>query len=132
MLSIFRNLGEHTADTKFISNFLKWKSPLKPNLFKIVEQCFAVNFGSTKPFDLPTLSLDLESNKDFQMPYDISTNHCFLVFVGGNYVEVIEEVMKKVDSITKDIVLTPLAIFVTTKEKIQKDLPVTAKIAMVK
>ena len=132
MLNIFRNLGEHTADTKFISNFLKWKSPLKPNLFKIVEQCFAVNFGSTKPFDLPTLSLDLESNKDFRMPHDISTNHCFLVFVGGKYVEFIEEVMKKVDSIAKDIGLEPLALFVKTNENVQNDLPITAKIPMVK
>ena len=89
-----------------------------------------MNFGSTTPLDIPTLSVDIK--KDFQMPNDISTNHCFLVFVGGKYVELIEEVMKKVDSITKDIVLTPLAIFVTTKEKIQKDLPVTAKIPMVK
>ena len=98
--------------------------------YKNVEQCFAVNFGSTTPFDIPTLSVDIK--KDFQNPNDISTNHCFLVFVGGKYVDVIEEVMKKVDTIAKDIALTPLAVFVTTNEKIQKDLPVTAKIPMVK
>ena len=66
------------------------------------------------------------------MPYDISTNHCFLVFVGGKYVEVIEEVMKKVDSISKNIGLEPLALFVKTNENVQNDLPITAKIPMVK
>ena len=91
--------------------------------YKNVEQCFAVNFGSTTPLDIPTLSVDIK--KDFQMPNDISTNHCFLVFVGGKYVDMIDQVASKVEIIGKKILSKAKVFFLDTNDKKMRSMKET-------
>ena len=45
---------------------------------------------------------------------DDSNDNCFLVFIGGKYVRVLDQIMKKVENISQKIGLLPLGLFVTS------------------
>ena len=46
-----------------------------------------------------------------------STDDCFLVFVGGKYVDMIDQVASKVDIIGKKILSKPKVLFMDTNDK---------------
>ena len=52
-----------------------------------------------------------QKRRNFQ---DDSNDHCFLVFIGGKYVRVLDQLMKKVENISQKIGLLPLGLFVTS------------------
>ena len=52
-----------------------------------------------------------QKRRNFQ---DDSNDHCFLVFIGGKYVRVLGQIMKKVEKISQQIGLLPLGLFVTS------------------
>ena len=62
-------------------------------------------------------SVELASNFDLEKmnnihEYDAADN-CFLVFIGGKYVQALDQVMKEVETISKKIGLQPLGLFIT-------------------
>ena len=42
-----------------------------------------------------------------------AADNCFLIFIGGKYAQVLDQVMEKVKSISKKVGLQPLGLFIT-------------------
>ena len=63
------------------------------------------------------ISMELEMDFD-QLSVNgedtVSDDNCFLVFIGGKYVRVLDQIMKKVENISQKIGLLPLGLFVTS------------------
>ena len=100
----------------FISHYLEWKSPYKQ--YNRIDKCFCLNFGSKSQVEgLATISMELEMDFD-QLSVNgettVSNDNCFLVFIGGKYVRVLDQIMKKVENISQKIGLLPLGLFVTS------------------
>ena len=67
---------------------------------------------------MPTLTLDLEPELNLtQQQLSVSTDNCLLVFIGGRYVEALDQVLDKVASISKEVAIQPLAIFIEADDK---------------
>ena len=119
----------------FISHYLEWKSPFKQ--YNRIDKCFCLNFGSKSQVEgLAMISMELEMDLDFDQLrvndedtvwkggirstqkrdnfQDDSNDNCFLVFIGGKYVRVLDQIMKKVENISQKIGLLPLGLFVTS------------------
>ena len=99
----------------FIKNYLTWKHPLK--YYNKVENCFVLNYGSQtiKGFALYTVELDSDINSERMNNFheNEAVDNCFLVFIGGKYVQILDQVIEKVETISKDIGLHPLGLFIT-------------------
>ena len=94
---------------------MKWKSPLQP--INNGENCFTVNFGAAG-LEMPTLTLDLEPELNLtQQQLSVSTDNCFLVFIGGRYVEALDQVLDRVASISREVAIRPLALFIDSDDK---------------
>ena len=98
---------------KFVDFFLQWKYPLKTT--QNVGKCFTINFGIKQKIDnLPMLTMSLLNSTR----YDTSpTDNCFLVLVGGKYVKIIEDVVKEVEKIIKNIGISPLVMLIKSKSR---------------
>ena len=100
---------------KFVELYMKWKSPLQPN--NNGENCLTVSFGAAG-LQMPTLTLDLEPELNLtQQQLSVSTDNCLLVFIGGRYVEALDQVLDKVASISREVAIQPLAIFIESDDK---------------
>ena len=124
-------------DTKiildFIRNFLKWKLQFKDY---IIDNCFSISFGSNKD-GVTAISVDLQTDVDKFYMYperraskndfswtehrpnlhdSLASENCFLVFIGDNYIDLIDKVLEKVEKISKSIGLQPLGLFVTSDQ----------------
>ena len=69
--------------------------------------CFILNFGYNKPSTFP--ELNLSPNLDtFHLNLGTlgisSPNKCSIVVIGGKYLEQVDEVMRMVDKIRKNII----------------------------
>ena len=100
----------------FISHYLEWKSPFKQ--YNRIDKCFCLNFGSENQVEgVAMISMELEMDFD-QLSVNgettVSNDNCFLVFIGGKYVRVLDQIMKKVENISQKIGLLPLGLFVTS------------------
>ena len=117
----------------FIRNFLKWKSQFKDY---IIDNCFSISFGSNKD-GVTAISVDVQTDVDkFHMYQErraskndfswsehrpnfhdsLASENCFLVFIGDNYIDLIDKVLEKVEKISKSIGLQPLGLFVTSDQ----------------
>ena len=81
-----------------------------------IEKCFALNFGSQQKSNGLAM-YSVESNLISERMSDIHENeaadNCFLIFIGGKYVQNLNKVMEKVETISKKVGLQPLALFIT-------------------
>ena len=101
---------------KFVDFFWKWKYPMKAN--QNFGECLIVNFGSKQKIDyLPMLTLSLKNNSRYDNVIITPTGNCFLVLVGGKYVKIIEDVVKEVEKIIKNIGISPLAMIIKSKSR---------------
>ena len=81
-------------------------------------ECLIVNFGSKQKIDyLPMLTLSLKNNSRYDNVIITPTGNCFLVLVGGKYVKIIEDVVKEVEKIIKNIGISPLAMIIKSKSR---------------
>ena len=91
------------------------------NANRNVGKCVTVNFGTKKEIrNLPilTMSLKLKNNRRYDNGIITTpTDNCFLVLVGGKYVEIIDEVVKEVEKIIKNIGISPLAMLIQSKSR---------------
>ena len=61
------------------------------------------------------VSVELDIDINFTGHYNNANDKCFLVLIGNKYVPDIEQVLQKVDIISKEIELLPLGIFITNQ-----------------
>ena len=61
-------------------------------------------------------SIELDNNFSSEKINNIyeheAADNCFLIFIGGEYVQVLDQVMEKVETISKKIGLHPLGLFI--------------------
>ena len=87
------------------------------------DQCFCVSFSASYMSSIPQISMNLDNSNtsfNFYVP-----SRCFLVAIGGKYLNMIGKVMEKVNSVSNDIGGTrPMAVFLMTnyKENISIDV----------
>ena len=86
---------------------------------RILGKCFTVNFGTKKEInDFPILTMSLKNNSRYDNGIITTpTDNCFLVLVGGKYVKIIEDVVKEVEKIIKNIGISPLAMLIQSKSR---------------
>ena len=92
----------------------KWM--LKFNIFD-QQNCFAMNFGVDKEIPIPQLSMtfDLEIKQNAYVNNLHAPTNCYFVIIGGEYLHVLDEVFRKVETITKDLAMRPFMIVVETE-----------------
>ena len=102
----------------FIKNYLTWKHPLK--YYNKVENCFVLNFGSQQKIKgLAIYSVELDSDFNSERMNNIheheAVDNCFLAFIEGKYVQDLDQVVEKMETISKKIGLYPLGLFMSVE-----------------
>ena len=94
--------------------FLLWETKI---LSISIDRCISVSFGF--PNDLGFFMFDLYLDADVESwnrETIGSTDDCFIVFVGGNYIDKLDQVVEKVESIGKKLQTKARAIIIDRKE----------------
>ena len=99
----------------FLEKFLKWQTP---SIDGSIERCFSISFGFENDLDILMYEMTLDFNEETIDRFIIaSTDDCFLVFVGGKYVDMLDQVVRKVEIIGKKILSKPKVLFLDTNDK---------------
>ena len=87
------------------------------------DQCFSLNFGyHDNQLSIPQISMTPSSTT--RLHFD-SPSSCFFVIIGGKYLNMVGNVMEKVNSVTKDVGGTrPMAVFLMTNNQEKVDIDV--------
>ena len=102
---------------------LKWQSPSWSGSSK---HCFSVSFGFKNDLDILVYEMTLDFNVESIDRFSInSTDDCFLVFVGGKYVDMIDQVNSKVEIIGKKILSKSKILFLDTNDKKMRSMKET-------
>ena len=113
-------------DTRFFGHTLNWL--LQKDVLK-KESCFALNFGYKGQLPCPQFPMNLQTDVEKNMPVvtwytdpksridgpapGLLQSKCFLVFIGGKYVDKLDAVMEKVKSVGKAVRMgAPYAVFI--------------------
>ena len=98
----------------FVEKFLIWETKI---LSISAERCFCVSFGFTNDLGFFMIDLNLDVVVESWNKENIgSTNDCFLVFVGGKYIDKLDQVVEKVESIGKKLQSKARAIFINSRK----------------
>ena len=87
------------------------------------ERCFCVNFGF--PDDLGFFMIDFNLDVDVESLNKEtigSINDCFLVFVGGKYIDMVDQVVEKVETIGKKLQSKARAIFINSQKRERRNI----------
>ena len=96
----------------FVEKFLIWETKI---LSISAERCFCVSFGFRNDLGFFMVDFTLDVDVESWIKETIgSTNDCFLVFVGGNYIDKLDQVVEKVESIGKKLQSKAKAIFINS------------------
>ena len=102
---------------------MKWQQPSSSGSIK---NCFAVSFDFDNDLEIlmykMTLNFNMETIERFNI---VSTDDCFLVFVGGKYVDMIDQVASKVEIIGKKILSKAKVFFLDTNDKKMRSMKKT-------
>ena len=107
----------------FVEKFLIWETKI---LSISAERCFCVSFGFRN--DLGFFMVDFNIDVDvqsFNKETIGSTNDCFIVFVGGNYIDKLDQVVEKVESIGKNLQTMARAIFINSQKGERRNIKET-------
>ena len=82
------------------------------------DHCFSLNFGyMDNELPIPQFAMAPESNMTLNSTYADAPNRCYIVMVGGKYLQRIGAVMEKVNSIDNDVGRArPLAVFIISND----------------
>ena len=85
------------------------------------DQCFFLNFGyHNDQLSIPQLSLTPDSITNLNFD---SASSCIFVIIGGKYLDMIGDVMEKVNSVTNDVGgIRPLAVFIMSKNNYKENV----------
>ena len=103
--------------TKFFTNFLKWK--LGQSFFQF-EYCLSLNFDYFD-INLAIQQIVMTPESYMKLTFDFPAS-CFMVMVGGKYLNNLNYVLKIVDSIANEIGRRPLAVFLIRNNYKEKDI----------
>ena len=106
-----------------MDTFLRWQSKI---LSISIDRCFSVSFGF--PNDLGVSMLELNVDVDVESwNREIlgDADDCFLVFVGGNYIDMLDQVVEKVESIGKNLQTMARAIFIHSQKGERRNIKET-------
>ena len=99
----------------FLKTFLNWQTPSWSGSIK---HCFSVSFGFDNDLDINIYEMNLDFNEETIERINIdSIGDCFLVFVGGKYVDMIDQVVHKIEIIGMKILSKPNVLFLDTNDK---------------
>ena len=99
----------------FLETFLNWQTPSWAGSTK---HCFIVSFGFNNDLDMIMYEMTLDFNEEaIDRVIIASTDDCFLVFVGGKYVDIIDQVASKVETIGKKISSKAKVFFLDKNDK---------------
>ena len=120
-LTIFNHRSEKLA---YLKIFLKWQSPSWSGSIK---HCFSVSFGFDNDLDILIYEITLDFDEEIIIDrFNIdTTDDCFLVFVGGKYVDMIDQVARKVEIIGKKIMSKARILFLDTNDKKMRSMKET-------
>ena len=108
-------LNLRSEKIKYLKTFLKWQTPSWSGSIK---HCFSVSFDFNNDLDILMYDMNLDFNEETIDRFNIvTTDDCFLVFVGGKYVDMIDQVNSKVEIIGKKILSKPRVLFLDTNDK---------------
>ena len=111
-LTVFIHRSEKLA---YLKRFLKWQTPSWSGSIK---HCFSVSFGFDNDLDIIIYEITLDFNEETIDRFNIATSDvCFLVFVGGKYVDMMDQVARKVEIIGKKILSKAKVFFLDTNDK---------------
>ena len=90
--------------------------------------CFALNFGWPEEItSIPSFAMSIDPNKPTNIA-SIRTSipmDCFIVLIGGKYVPRIKDIVRKVDIVSKQLVIKPSVYYAEkTDLTIPEDTPV--------
>ena len=97
-----------------MDTYLRWQSKI---LSISIDRCFSVSFGF--PNDLGVSMLELNVDVDVESwNREIlgDADDCFLVFVGGIYIDMLDQVAEKVESIGKKLQTMARAIIINPQD----------------
>ena len=96
----------------FVEKFLIWETKI---LSISAERCFCVSFGFRNDLGFFMVDFTLDVDVESWIKETIgSTDDCFIVFVGGNYIDILDQVVEKVESIGKKLQSKAKAIFINS------------------
>ena len=98
-----------------MKTFLIWQTPSWSGSIKY---CFSISFGFDNDLDIIIYEITLDFNEETIDRFNIATtDDCFLVFVGGKYIDMIDQVASKVEIIGKKIMSKARVLFLETNDK---------------
>ena len=91
-----------------------------------MRRCYALNFGWPQELSISQLTVNLDNDRIFnaEMVRQSAPSNCFMVFIGGKYVNRLEDIFQKVETVSVGLVSKPLIYFsekvdATPKFKVQ-------------
>ena len=91
-----------------------------------IKHCFSVSFGYKNDLDILMYEMTLDFNVESIDTFSInSPDGCFLAFVGGKYVDMIDQVASKVEIIGKKILSKVKIFFLDTIDKKMRSMKET-------
>ena len=101
----------------------KWQSPSWSGSSK---HCFSVSFGFKNDLDILMYEMTFDFNVESIDRLSInSPDGCFLVFVGDKYVDMIDQVVSKIEIIEKKILTKARVLFLDTNDKKMRNMKKT-------
>ena len=98
-----------------METFLRWGTPSWSGSIK---HCFSISFDFDNDLDILMYNMTLDFNEETIDRFNIATtDDCFLVFVGGKYVDMIDQVASKVETIGKKISSKAKVFFLDKNDK---------------
>ena len=82
--------------------------------------CYSISFGWPQELSVPQLRVNLDNNNNVEhqeMVRQSAPSNCLLVFIGGKYVNRLEDIVQKMESASVGLVSKPLIFF---SEKVEK------------
>ena len=81
--------------------------------------CYSISFGWPQELSVPQLRVNLDNDKilNAEMVKQSTPSNCFMVFIGGKYVNRLEDIFQKVEVVSVGLVSKPLIFF---SEKVEK------------
>ena len=89
--------------------------------------CYSISFGWPQELSVPQLRVNLDNNNNvehLEMVRQSAPANCFMVFIGGKYVNRLEDIFQKMETVSVGLVSKPLIYFsekvdATPKFKVQ-------------
>ena len=82
--------------------------------------CYSISFGWPQELSVPQLRINLDNNNNvehLEMVRQSTPSNCFMVFIGGKYVNRLKDIVQKMESASLGLVSKPLIFF---SEKVEK------------